>query len=68
MEIDKINLLSNRIEIIHKNGKLWDSQPNIQFNEKILTMNLIFLDKVYYKKFNNKEKYLHTKNHCDFYF
>lgn len=68
MEIDNINLLTDRIEITYKNGKLWDSEPNIQFDDEKLKIIITFLDQKYYMNFKNEKYYLYTKNYCNFYF
>ena len=64
----EFNFLKDRIEIKHQNGKLWDSDPDLYFNDQTLCLKLTFLDKIYTKNFQNESEYLKAKSHCSFYF
>jgi hypothetical protein len=64
----QFNFLPDRIEISHERGKVWDSSPDLYFNDKKQCLTLTFLDETYTKYFQNRQEYLNVKAHCDFYF
>ena len=64
----EFNFLTDRIEIKHKTGKLWDADPDLHFNDTLCSITLTFIDKTYTKYFQDKSEYFRIKNHCEFYF